>query len=133
MLAMFHLHSVLPFSPRFHADKIICLILFLKKLFPFFNLDVKTCVDLVKFFFIKTKQGSFFFLACFLSFPMHFLNTGNLDASYMLPLLSFVSTYPASINKCHSGPDVPVHWEIGIFVPSLISEDKGQKLPPVNT
>lgn len=133
MLAVFQLHSVLPFPPLFRADKILCLMPLLKKLFPFFKLDVKTCVDLVKFFFIKTKQGLFFFLACFLSFPMHLLNMGNLDVSYMLPLLSFISTYPASINKHHSGTDVPMHWETGIFVPSLISEDQGQKLPPVTT
>lgn len=77
MLAVFQPHSVLPFPPLFHADMIICLIPFLKKLLSsFFNLDVKTCVDLVKLFFIKTKLGSCFFLACFLSFPKHLLNMG---------------------------------------------------------
>lgn len=66
MLAMFQPHSVLSSPPLLHADKIICLILFLKKLFPFFSLGVKTCVDLVKFLFIRTKQGVILF-PCLLS------------------------------------------------------------------
>lgn len=85
MLAVFQPHSVLSLPPLFHADKIFCLIPFLKMLFTFFNLDIKTCVGLVKLFFIKTNPGTLFFLACFLSFPKHLLNREFGSISYASP------------------------------------------------
>lgn len=99
MLAMFHPHSVLSFPPLLHADKIICLIPFLKKLFPFFSLGVKTCVDLVKFLFIRTKQGVILFPCLLSQLSNASLKYGEFGCILHASPFVLYFYYPASIKK----------------------------------